>query len=101
MVALLGVDDAWRRDHSTDNTYSGPIPRMIRLDYNFLYESLTNDHYTAVSYCKHPHGGGHLLLLVQLNTTHLDRTRTYWRFFIKLLKLSDVGIPLSRVIDRA
>ena len=39
-LSQLGVVDAWRIQHPTENVFTGPLPRKNRLDYIYMSEQL-------------------------------------------------------------
>ena len=41
-LSQLGVVDAWRIQHPTENVFTGPLPRKYRLDYICMSEQLFN-----------------------------------------------------------
>ena len=95
----LRVSDAWRVHNPTSRVFSGPLPRVNRLDYVFLSEDLLCQLYGSSKYFKPPHGGDHLAHLVVLVPPQQLQGRGYWRFPRYLFEYPQVIDALKREVE--
>ena len=79
-LGRLQVSDAWRVHNPTSRVFSGPRPRVNRLDYIFLSEELLCELYGNSRYFQPHHGGDHLAHEVMLAPPKQLQGRGYWRF---------------------
>ncbi|GMF37190.1 unnamed protein product [Phytophthora lilii] len=69
-LAQLNVTEPWRLHHPADKVYSGPLPRVNRLDYIFLSDETVTDFYLDSGYSVWENGGDHLAHHVELSSWH-------------------------------
>lgn len=98
-LGQLRVSDAWRVHHPESRVFSGPRPRVNRLDYIFLTETLLCQLYGSSKYFEPQHGGDHLAHQVVLAPPKQMQGRSYWRFPRYLLEYPQVIHALKREVE--
>ena len=102
LVEWLGqvqVSDAWRVHHPTNRVFTGPHPRVNRLDYIFLSEDILCQLYGSSRYFEPRHGGDHLAHEVVLAPPQQLQGRGYWRFPRYLFEYPQVVEAIKREVD--
>ena len=89
-LSQLGVVDAWRIHHKDERVYTGPQPRLNRIDYVLLSEDFCNALYGDSKYFQPKGAGDHLAHSVTLQSMLQPQGYSYWRFPEYLLDYSDV-----------
>ncbi|CEG44634.1 Endonuclease/exonuclease/phosphatase [Plasmopara halstedii] len=78
-LSTLHVTDAWRLRFPCRRLFSGPTPRINRLDYVFISDNWVDSRFEEARYFQAPHSGDHLALRVTLGTPSRRPLPAYWR----------------------
>ena len=99
-LGQLQATDSWRVHNPTTRVFSGPLPRINRLDYIFISEDLHCELYGSSRYFQPRHGGDHLAHEVTLAPPKQLQGRGYWRFPRYLLEYPQIVEGIKREVDQ-
>ncbi|ETO82053.1 hypothetical protein F444_03723 [Phytophthora nicotianae P1976] len=78
-LSTLNVANAWRLRFSSRRVFSGPSPRINRLDYIFISDDWVDSTFDEARYFQLPHSGDHLAVRVALGSPSRRPLSAYWR----------------------
>lgn len=89
-LATLRVADPWRLRFTQRRLFSGPRPRINRLDYIFVSDELVESSFETTKYFQAPYSGDHLAVRLVLGSPRRRPSPGYWR--LRPQTLDDDGV---------